>query len=1356
MKTYLEFAFAGAAEPSSDGLEDARQLAMRCCEQLSALGDDDRFKPQLLVLLATPAFLADGRAHEMVPGIREVFCMHYGRVVPLIGSSAAAVFYPAKADDPAKDHSYRINDKGAVLIAIASKFLEAKVGVSDIEETKIASAVSTLLGRLDLDPKNGLSNPRTSQKLMTFLPNLATTVPSEIANELFEGLAHRMPVTGGVSYAFGHEGSSVSYQFTESGVYTGAIVAAKLSFKVPVGSGLGWSLDSTHQEVPVGSASSDLNEAAASSILAHHPYRVLGTENRSHYTHYTPHLVLERRGTAQKIHQQRLRTGPLAQLLQVLWVDIGKLTESLVRTVAEPAARIGLKNPAGALAFHCTSFFIRLGKPDSLVSILQAMEQALQGAPVVGGYFDGEIGVNHVGESVLEHWAGSALTFGDELRARAAIELSYRAIADNVPKLKESQTVADAVRAALEMVHNAGYPGAMISLKVRNFTLNRGEVDKWMKPQLAVGRAKPDLGPEQLNDKMDSKPHFRKTSEGKGGGTKCQYAFPLYSTGGPNDLLGMLEIDLGDKSDQESRPWAEDLLKLLGAAVESALVLVIGKEEAKVNGILDEAEERALACSSVQEARQILLDAAVVAFGASSAYLRIPDTSGNHLILVAGRGPYVDIAFKARRKIDATDQSPTAQAFIRKRGIVLNHAEADDEYKKLHQRTARAREVRNPDLKHATDALTGAVKNVKSLVTAPLAGPEGWPSGVVTLLNTHAAWAVHPHHERCIKGLAKRLHFVEQQIQRKIAADILQNLAKNINFSDFARGFTRLAANFRDIWKANTVSLFLKDPSADRFILKAQSGWQEKGWEQRAYFNERDGFTGSVVLQTLPKYRSDLAEYITATGKNLCYQRAMFGTEHANGDQDKMRTEIWGLPLWRDNQCIGIITACRRNNPTDEDRSHAILVNAENDILVPAAGLLSTYVGILMDEEAKELQKKIEMRQDSIRAAVRDSGPEFGDALCEAVCRAMNAVEVTFWLPQNDGLELTSSCFLSNRGEKEERESPDRDDPTVKRVWKMRDDPAAKFERVEPTQSNRGDREEAAKCGALKRASIALPLGVGLRGVLDIKWPENMLRIDQGIENSELLALGDIVADEYRESILIPAHRAEDEERDHKLQILEKQVAAMRNAVEESRHQLGKVGSAVGGVEAYINEGHAAKALSTLDTFRRINLTEAEHSLKTVVQPQDSQPPQTRLTQVVGYAEEKLKQEKIRYKKDIDDHLMVAANEDSLHRAFVNIVENAVIWIKKRQECYSLPHAFKGVLIVSARSRDRTVEIRFCDNGLGMTEAQRDTVLAGKAEGKGIRVAKQYIEDQGGTLAISSEVGQGTCVTIELPLGGKE
>jgi two-component system, NtrC family, nitrogen regulation sensor histidine kinase NtrY len=100
-----------------------------------------------------------------------------------------------------------------------------------------------------------------------------------------------------------------------------------------------------------------------------------------------------------------------------------------------------------------------------------------------------------------------------------------------------------------------------------------------------------------------------------------------------------------------------------------------------------------------------------------------------------------------------------------------------------------------------------------------------------------------------------------------------------------------------------------------------------------------------------------------------------------------------------------------------------------------------------------------------------------------------------------------------------------------------------------------------------------------------------------------------------------------------------------------------------------------------------------------------------------------------------------------LARALTNIIENAL---------HAMPGG--GTLTLRARTADtQHVELAIIDTGVGMDRASFDRIFEpyfstrASGTGLGLTIAKRNVELNGGTIAVASERGKGTIVTILLP-----
>ena len=103
-----------------------------------------------------------------------------------------------------------------------------------------------------------------------------------------------------------------------------------------------------------------------------------------------------------------------------------------------------------------------------------------------------------------------------------------------------------------------------------------------------------------------------------------------------------------------------------------------------------------------------------------------------------------------------------------------------------------------------------------------------------------------------------------------------------------------------------------------------------------------------------------------------------------------------------------------------------------------------------------------------------------------------------------------------------------------------------------------------------------------------------------------------------------------------------------------------------------------------------------------------------------------------------------------LHQVFINLITNA---------CQAMPHG-AGELRISAETvNSRAIAIHVKDNGSGIAADQQDSIFEpffstkgeGEGTGLGLSIVRNIVQQHGGTIEVSSEVGDGTCFTVVLP-----
>ena len=112
-------------------------------------------------------------------------------------------------------------------------------------------------------------------------------------------------------------------------------------------------------------------------------------------------------------------------------------------------------------------------------------------------------------------------------------------------------------------------------------------------------------------------------------------------------------------------------------------------------------------------------------------------------------------------------------------------------------------------------------------------------------------------------------------------------------------------------------------------------------------------------------------------------------------------------------------------------------------------------------------------------------------------------------------------------------------------------------------------------------------------------------------------------------------------------------------------------------------------------------------------------------------------------------------NSQKIEQVLVNLIVNAA---------QAMPDDDKGHITVRSRLEDGHVVFEIEDNGKGMNEKTQKQIFdpffttkrARGGTGLGLAIAYRIIEEHGGTISVSSEVGKGTKFVICIPAGGQE
>ncbi|MBW4511835.1 MAG: HAMP domain-containing histidine kinase [Scytonematopsis contorta HA4267-MV1] len=126
---------------------------------------------------------------------------------------------------------------------------------------------------------------------------------------------------------------------------------------------------------------------------------------------------------------------------------------------------------------------------------------------------------------------------------------------------------------------------------------------------------------------------------------------------------------------------------------------------------------------------------------------------------------------------------------------------------------------------------------------------------------------------------------------------------------------------------------------------------------------------------------------------------------------------------------------------------------------------------------------------------------------------------------------------------------------------------------------------------------------------------------------------------------------------------------------------------------------------------------------------------------------------KINLKTDLSKKLYVMGDSVQLTRVFANLIENALQYTP-----------INGTVEIINVRNNQQIEIVVKDTGIGMTPEQlqhiferfwrADTARSYRVGGfgLGLAIAKSFVQNHGGTLAVTSKLNVGSCFTVSLPV----
>jgi signal transduction histidine kinase len=107
----------------------------------------------------------------------------------------------------------------------------------------------------------------------------------------------------------------------------------------------------------------------------------------------------------------------------------------------------------------------------------------------------------------------------------------------------------------------------------------------------------------------------------------------------------------------------------------------------------------------------------------------------------------------------------------------------------------------------------------------------------------------------------------------------------------------------------------------------------------------------------------------------------------------------------------------------------------------------------------------------------------------------------------------------------------------------------------------------------------------------------------------------------------------------------------------------------------------------------------------------------------------------------------IAVDVTKMTRVFVNLIRNAVD---------AMPQG--GDLTLASQEKDGNVQITFTDTGTGIPNDVMGRIWTpffttkAKGMGLGLSIVKRLVEAHNGTITVESKIGEGSALTVRLPL----
>jgi signal transduction histidine kinase len=1397
MVDYLAFVYGGLSEPSGNALKDGESLADQCLRRLNAVDSKDKFPPRLLILLASPAYLDQQKAEQLLKGVCKTFNQTREKI-ELIGSSVGGVFF-----------NQQVHPNGALLVCLASKLIEANVAYGANARQNPKGAITDLLSDLELDPSRQIDpNPLANRLILTFLPGCSQDASNEgfypapeLHSRLYEGVQARITLIGGVSSANDPSRKTDGLQFAGQQVLRDSVVAASIVTGVPVGVSLNDGLLSTGKILRV--TKLDADKRTVLEFNGYSPREQLGPAGGdlmlAKFSADDERIVdiplLTADGAVQLLRQPKLNDY-FEVLERQPASKIFKITQD---GITQAKRRVFVERPIASLLFPCRAYIPR--HENSVLNVetaLAQIEKDLENGPCVGGFFDGALGVDETGRSRLINGGVGYVIFGDEIRERTALYKGVSALTEHEPKVlagSESEltpaSIYEAIDNALNIVDETGFPGAMISLVRFNLDRTSNEAKEFIIAYKAVGprflkivdhTQRPCEGDDILAIVFrEKKARFIPDSRSedshcdqeaiKLSGLISQYVLPLKGLG--NTVLATLQVDVGDLS----RLSEEDFCKTEKARMLDCFAEVIGASinriasaiENNIMGRLDAALKNSLSDSlsdiSVHEGLDKFIKAAGEAFGAERGHLwlvRLDDSAeastDQILILETGFGVDDEPEKKSWREIHVNNFSPICCAFLSNDPQIVNDVSNDRAWQTMLEGIPREAE------------LFKSLSRIKSYAAVAFKDEQGESLGAVSFCSTEP-WFFLGFHRNALEVLAERIGFLVEHLRAKIRLKFLSDVSPRLaerNLSEAETILQNVTDDFRLALKADVASLYLWDQDRKKYILRAQSNWDDDGWVHAASYSKVSGWIGVTAINKEPFHVADLYKYYVEQGYNRPdgrYAKYMFGQPLS----ETFTVEAIGLPLrigLKKTDKFGVLTLYRRVKKEETNGFATTDIQLLQKGAYNAAGLVNAVLRHREDMWEKEEDKRRQEVYEAINSS--DDDESFEAKVCCEVIKQFHAAEVAFYRVVESDIVKSPSWITGYRRR-----------PGTEEAEKMGVAPAEHLKIIKKsTRSTRNKRlyQVASERRKLKKREREDPEAAKLEKLVEqvcipllgdnkylaalvVRWrlsPKIAFSPEVQHNAAHLQRLGHIIGSAYLR-------------RRMKRQAEQSQLAVQTAGIYVFQHAH-RLGNAIQGlysiaqtIRSARNESERAIKVTELETTATNNIKDIEWivNLGELVQNPAREPLslydliQESWQEVVVSGDQT---DALAF--SIDREITVIADPKLTKEVFINLMNNAMEAMKSKKEQTGGMTRLRVNAVVS--ENEEIVKITFKDNGVGMTPQQIDDAEKGfvptkrqylniRHKGVGVLISRYLLRVQGGSLLYKSALGEGTEAIVTLP-----